>query len=392
MNTLTRASALLLFASQSWAALPQTVQDLAVSSVGAGDLQLAWSPVTQADNGNALVGVTYEVHRSTTAWFTPSVGTLLAQVHENSFTDHAVPDEGYYRVVVRGYEPPQPDLIPVPGGLFAMGQVDMAAPIHDVQLLGSYSMGRREVSNQEFLTAAQWALDQGLVVVEGGDLVAHGRGLLMMSDARCEIGLVDGDLVLRTAPAGLAQYPAGYTPGTHPVKMVSWYGAASYCDWISQMTGLQAFYGSDFDIDPTQNNPYVAQGYRLPTEAEWEFAAQYDNERTYPWGNQSPTCTRAVFTSCYDWTAPVGSKPTGNNVLGMQDMAGNVFEWCNDWSGDYEPTFVVDPLGALSSERRIIRGGGWDSISTQLGLAQRYHSQPLDYWFSLGFRVARSQR
>jgi len=392
MNYLARAAALLLSVLPALALPPKSVRDLRVTHVSAGDIELAWGAVHNTEDNHPLVGVSYEVHRGADARFEPSSSTRLATVQDVQFTDHNVPATGFYKVVVRGYEPPQPALITVPGGAFAMGQTDLAAPIHDVLLAGPVALGRGEVSNQDFLTACQWALDQGLATIEGGDVVAYGRALLMTSDIHCEIGVVDGELVLRTVPAGLAQYPNGYTPATHPVKMVTWYGAASYCDWLSIMNGLPPFYQGDFDNVPAQHSPYAAQGYRLPTEAEWEFAAQYDNERTYPWGNQSPTCTRAVFTSCFDWTAPVGSKPTGNNVLGMQDMAGNVYEWCNDWSGDYSELAVVDPVGELSSVRRIIRGGGWDSISTQLGLASRYHSEPLDYWFSLGFRVARNMR
>lgn len=392
MNMLLRVSTLALLASQALAGLPKNIQDLMVSRVGAGDIELRWTPVLNTIDNQPMVGVNYEVHRSADARFVPSLDTRLATTFDTHFTDHNVPASGFYKVVVRGYVAPNPDLVTVTGGSFAMGQTDMASPIHDVLLAGPYALGRREVTNQDYLTAAQWALDQGLASLQGGDLVAYGFSLLMASDERCEIGVVDGDLVLRTSPQGLGQYPAGYTPGTHPVKMLSWYGAACYCDWLSMMHGLPSYYNGSFEDIPAVRNPYQAQGYRLPTEAEWEFAAQYDNERTYPWGNQSPNCTRVVFTSCFDWTAPVGSKPTGNNVLGIQDLAGNVYEWCNDRSGDYSTTLEVDPVGVLDNHRHIIRGGGWDSLSSQLGLAYRYDSEPLDYWFSLGFRVAQSQR
>jgi len=378
-----------LIAGLALAAPPQTIHDLTILLSAPGVQRLTWSPVSTDTQGNALLDVSYDIHRGSQPDFLPGADTWAGHTHDPEFTDTQQLDRGFYRVVARGFHAPQPDLVAVPAGSFMMGHPTAATPEHLVALSGAYQVGRREVTNAEFLEAAQWALDQGHAEVAGGDLVAYGRALLMMSGAACEIVHEGGHLVLRASAEASQTYPAGYNPANHPVKMVTWFGAACFCDWLSMMSGLQPYYQGDFTGVPGQRNPYEAAGYRLPTEAEWEFAAQYDNERNYPWGNQAPNCTRVVYTNCTDWSFPVGSKPGGANALGILDMAGNAYEWCNDWSEVYTPAGATDPVGALSGDYRIIRGGGWDSLSTQLYLAQRYHSEPLDYYISLGFRVAR---
>jgi formylglycine-generating enzyme required for sulfatase activity len=148
----------------------------------------------------------------------------------------------------------------------------------------------------------------------------------------------------------------------HPVWEVSWYGAAAYCEWA---------------------------GSRLPTEAEWEYAARGVEGSVFPWGDDAPTCDQAAFGECVEvGPVAVGLYPGGISWCDAQGMSGNVWEWVADWYTDYPSEGQLNPEGPDSGVTRVLRGGSWRSNPFALRGAFRYMYPPM-VTYDFGFRCAR---
>ena len=153
-----------------------------------------------------------------------------------------------------------------------------------------------------------------------------------------------------------------------PVVGVTWFDAQAFAEWI---------------------------GGSLPTEAQWERAARGKRRNTYPWGNGSPRSRQhANFARRYDGPMPVGQFPKGSTAEGLEDMAGNVWEWCMDeYDADcYHNGPIHNPINLRHRDilyPRVIRGGAWDSGRIFLRSALRFKFFPLDSSHSIGFRVVR---
>ncbi|MCK4305036.1 MAG: SUMF1/EgtB/PvdO family nonheme iron enzyme [Candidatus Eisenbacteria sp.] len=301
-----------------------------------------------------------------------------------------------------------PGMVTVPAGIFIMGDgvAYCGQDEHEVTLTRDFYLSQNEVTNQEYREAVQWAYDHGYVTATTSwvrdNLDGSTEQLLDLENDFCEIQFDGyGVFYLRESPSYFAQsaYPGGYDPPDHPVKEVSWYGSVRYCDWLSLQEGLPRAYEQEWNPHCNEwvcngGDPYGAEGYRLPTDAEWEYAAQFDDERIYPWGDEEPDCSRANFYHtgfCVGWTSPVGSYPDAPEELGLSDMAGNVWEWCNDgWVCDLGTAPVIDPTGPGSGSYRLFRGGSWPDDATYLRCAYRYPNAPFNSYEWVGFRAART--
>ena len=244
----------------------------------------------------------------------------------------------------------KPEMILVPAGTFQMGNQDFsnARPVHEVTLTNDFYMGKYEITNQQYADMLNYAWSKGyLNKDELSEKAKRRRASGVSKSPQPYQDVFDEDSGI-TFEDGVFKALSGRE--NLPVVEVTWHGAAFYCNMLSEQEGLTPLY----NLDDWSCQVYGKTGYRLPTEAEWEYAAQYDDGRDFPWGNEAIDDTRAN-QGHKDNNPPVafpmtvGSfSPKGDTKLGISDMAGNVAEWCNDWYTDYyySDGKKIDPVGA----------------------------------------------
>jgi formylglycine-generating enzyme required for sulfatase activity len=258
----------------------------------------------------------------------------------------------------------------VPGGSFFMGSdegLPGERPAHKVQL-APYCMDIYEVTTARYIACSDVGWCKRAATTNAGEGINPSE-----RDAY--------DLLCNERdPAGRAQ---------HPINCVTWEMADVYCR---------------------------SNHLRLPTEAEWEFAARGSDGRAYPWGEAPPSARHlnACGTECAEWgrkakveplvpmypeddhwpnTAPVGSFPEGKSKFGIMDLAGNVWEWVSDWYGPYPAGDGVNalaaPTGPAAGTRRVIRGGAWNGSQASWERPSfRFSKEPADRNHGVGFRCA----
>jgi formylglycine-generating enzyme required for sulfatase activity len=249
-------------------------------------------------------------------------------------------------------------MVYVPAGEFEMGSLEGARdeqPVHTV-VLDAFWIDRTEVSNAQFAAFLN----------ERGNQVEGDVTWLAQKDEDSLIEQVG------------TEYRPKHGYGDHPVVEVPWYGAAAYCDWAEA---------------------------RLPTEAEWEYAARGPEERELPWAGKfdgtrlnycDANCEEEwaddTFDDGYAVTAPVGSYPEGASWCDALDMAGNAAEWVADWYADYLPKRQVNPKGPSFRAFRVVRGGSWYNVSIFVRSAVRSPVSPEVSFSKIGFRCAKGLR
>jgi formylglycine-generating enzyme required for sulfatase activity len=271
----------------------------------------------------------------------------------------------------------------IPQGSFTMGNSVAAdtditdAPTRTVTLDAFY-MGKYEVTKAEWDEVRTWGLSNGYTDLSAG--------------------------------SGKAS--------NHPVQTIDWYQMVKWCNARSQKEGLTPVYYTN-DAQTTiyktgsvnVTNAQVkwsANGYRLPTEAEWEKAARGGlSGKRFPWGDTISHSQANYYASSYSYdssrsvnnyhptyatgsmpyTSPVGAFAA--NGYGLYDMTGNVLEWCWDWYGTYAAGSQTNPRGSTTGSYRVFRGGGWYGLADGSRVAGRYGLDPT-FTNGFGFRVLRS--
>jgi len=248
----------------------------------------------------------------------------------------------------------QDNMILIKGGTFQMGSDDGGSdekPVHSVSLSDFY-LSRYELTVSEYLAFCNETKSHYPEWMEEGSR----------------------NKIKTDASYSYKNLGKSLTDPNNPIVGVSWNDAVAYCKWLSQKTGRQ---------------------YRLPTEAEWEYAARggqpgIKDDFKYA-GSNGIDAVAWYDSNSGSKTHPVGEK--AKNQLGLYDMSGNVHEWCSDWyaSDYYHKSPAKDPKGPGSGSSRVLRGGAWDNYDVNCRVAYRVRYVPNFRYDSVGFRLAQDK-
>ncbi len=252
-----------------------------------------------------------------------------------------------------------PEMVNVHGETFSMGNVDSSGsypeeqPVHNVTL-SSYAIGKYEVTAIEYATFLN------------SIPAAQAEAYFDSAPKR--------DSITYSWNESKGRYFPKETMELHPANGVSWEAAKAYTDWLSRETN---------------------KSWRLPTEAQWEFAARGNTQHRFPWGTDSPDSSKARFDSEHlnPPTQAVTSNPAGASFSTSLNMAGNVAEWCEDWYHDdayqmslgRDPVVSEEPRGARP--KRVLRGGSFLERADDLRASRRLRQEPDDPHVGVGFRL-----
>lgn len=223
----------------------------------------------------------------------------------------------------------------IPGGTMMMGDAKLASPVHSVTV-SSFCMDKTEVTQSEYrrlMGAEPW------------------------SNSSAAFGVGD----------------------SHPAWMMNWYDAVLFCNARSEEAGLQPVYTyeslrttrGDVELVGVVMHP-ERHGFRLPTEAEWEYGARAGSTTTFAWGDKADPAYYWNISNAGGGAHPVGTKLP--NAFGLHDMSGNVMEWTNDNYDSYSAEKATDPLGPSTGSSKVLRGGSWRNIEDPMAMASAFRA------------------
>ena len=199
------------------------------------------------------------------------------------------------------------------------------------------------------------------------------------------------------AKGAQAEVVKGLDTGNLPVESVSWYDAIEFCNKLSEQQGLKPYYELAYPVRAKDGSIGIADvkelggpGYRLPTEAEWEYACRAGTDTRYYFPFNYGTLPQYNTSANTAAERPHDVRDRKPNAFGLHDMHGNVFEWCGDWFGEYTQEAARDPKGTAEGTERVMRGGSYNYLIQYHRSAFRGRVQPGSRQNNVGFRVART--
>jgi len=301
------------------------------------------------------------------------------------------------------------NMILIKGGEYKMGdlfgkeknpQRKDERPVHDV-FVGDFVISKLEVSNVDFVTFLNDISDK-LDVSSEGKLKYKGHVIFDLQCTNCKVSI---ERISNNS--GKFEVAKGFE--RHPIVLVSWYGAIYYCNWYSKKNGLNPVY-------KINQNGVVADwevnGFRLPTEAEWEYAAKGGGKDIqFAWGNEYKPFANIAdeernnlseddiinywknYNDGYSTTSPVSTFAQGE--FRINNMTGNVWEWCWDWyNASYYGRSInsqnpKNPKGPNKGNEKSLRGSSWNSAPGTQRVSKRFKASPNQCSNSIGFRMVR---
>jgi formylglycine-generating enzyme required for sulfatase activity len=236
-----------------------------------------------------------------------------------------------------------------------------------------------------------------LIFVEGGEYTSCDRKPIELSSFYMAEFQVTQEIWVAVTNK---ENPSRFQGINHPVEQVSWFDAVDFCNVLNHKIGWPPVCDKDYhfiDSKGIKSDIGNVEGFRLPTDAEWEYAARGGiKRRDTPLGG--PACRYAGSNNIDNvgWheqnsggeTKPVGLKFP--NELGIYDMSGNGWEWCWDVWDDFffKKSTKMNPVNISNGPHRVVRGGSWFDLAGSIRVADRYDLRPDDWWYGRGFRLS----